>query len=249
MDYEQIIEKFFRRSGFSAEKIPEGRDRTPDFLVYDGSFAYLVELKTKLAAKEEIEERNRILQSGEIYQLHETIQRESKFSKKVKEAVRQLDYVNEEDVLQLVWLMCVGHKAESCVEQYRATLYGLADIVSENGARDCYFFHNSDFYNHRNSLDGAIVSDDKHAWLCLNPLSPRYETLKTSSLAELLANAVEDPLESEAQGKSLIVDSNVDRNNTEAVLRFLENKYQLAHPKNLTMEYLTGTMWISDRGR
>ncbi len=72
----------------------------------------------------------------------------------------------------------------------------------------------------RDILDTAIVSTEAEAKLLLNPLSPQYEQMKTSSLPKHLGNAVIDPIELEKEGQTFLVEGDVDRNNKEAVLRY-----------------------------
>ena len=247
MDYEPVVKRFFGGLGYQVDKIPEDEAESPDFFITDGSSSYVLELKTKFPSLKEVEKRRRILDSGEIHSIHELVIGKNTLSGIIKKAGGQLSRYYDEDVIRVVWLLATGHLAEPRMLQFEATLYGSAPIVSSQGASDSYFFYNSDFYRYREMIDGAIVSTESDAKLLLNPLSPRYAQLKTSSLPKHLGKFVVDPFELESHGKAFIVDSDVDRADREAVLNYLREKYGLADMMNLTMTYLSGTLTLPDR--
>jgi hypothetical protein len=246
MDYEPVVKRFFEGLGYQVDKIPEDDAESPDFFISDNLSSYVLELKTKFPSSEEVEKRRRILDSGEIHNIHELVIGKNTLSGIIKKAGNQLERYADEKVLRIVWLLATGHLAEPRMLQFEATLYGLTDIVSSQGASDCYFFFNSDFYRFRDIIDGAIVSTESDARLLLNPLSPRYAQLKVSSLPRHLGDAVVDPLELESRGKAFIVDSNVDRTDKETVLIYLRKKYGLDDMMDLTMNYLSGTIAFHD---
>jgi hypothetical protein len=246
MDYEPVIKRFFEGLGYQVEKITEDNEESPDFFISDGMSAYVLELKTKFPSTEEVEKRKRILYSGEIHNVHEDVIGKNRLSGIIRKAGAQLKRYNDENVFRIVWLLATGHLAEPRMLQFEATLYGLAPIVSSQGTGDSYFFCNSDFYRFREIIDGAIISTESQAKLLLNPLSPRYAELKISSLPKHLGTAVIDPVELESQGKAFLVDSDVDRDDKEAVLNFLRKKYGVEDMMNLTMTYLSGTMAFPD---
>ena len=242
MDYEPVIKRFFEGLGYEVEKITENNEESPDFFMSDGKSSYVLELKTKFPSTEEVEKRKQILYSGEIHNVHETVIGKNRLSGIIRKAGAQLKRYSDENAFRIVWLLATGHLAEPRMLQFEATLYGLAPIVSSQGARDSYFFYNSDFYRFREIIDGAIVSTESEAKLLLNPLSSRYAELKSSSLPKHLGKAVIDPVELESQGKAYLVDSDVDRDDKEAVLNYLRKKYGVEDMMNLTMTYLSGTM-------
>ena len=246
MDYEPVVKRFFEDLGYQVHKIPEDDAESPDFFISDSLSSYVLELKTKFPSIEEVEKRRRILDSGEIHNIHELVIGKNTLSGIIKKAGDQLSRYNDENVLRIVWLLATGHVAEPRMLQFEATLYGSAPIVSSQGTGDSYFFYNSDFYRFRETIDGAIVSTESDPKLLLNPLSPRYAQLKTSSLTQHLGKRVVDPIEIESRGKAFIVDSDVDRTDKEAVLSYLRKKYELEDMMNLTMTYLSGTILLHD---
>jgi hypothetical protein len=247
-NYESEVKCYFEKLGYHVEKITEGELQSPDFLIWDDESTYVLEVKTKFPSSEQVTERERVLELGRIYNICESIKNNNTLSGIVKKANKQLEQYNDEDLLRIVLLLATGHNAELRMLQFKATLYGLAPIVSCQGASDCYFFYNSDFYRHSETIDGAIVSTESEAKLLLNPLSPRFARLKASSLPIHFGGAVVDPIELERHGKAFIVESDVNRADRDAVLSFLRDKYGIADMMNLTMNYLSGTLVVPDLG-
>ncbi len=249
MSCEEFVQLFFERLGYRVERIPEADVQSPDFLVFDGTSSYLVELKTKISSREQALERSKTLEQGEFYRLNEPLIRMNRLSGIIRKAQAQLrERKRQDDVLGLVWLAALGHLAEPRMHQFEATLYGSATIVDWTTHRcsgTCYFFSNSDFFRYRSVLDAAIVSADSQARLLLNPLSGHYEQMKTSSLIEHLGDAVVDPMVLEAQGKAFIVDGDIDRKSEEVVLNHLRIKYNCPGIQRVIMNHLSGTMAVS----
>ena len=244
MDYELIVKNWFSNHGYEIDKIPESNEESPDFLIADDTSIYLLELKTKFPSEKEIAERRQVLSSGEIYNIDEIITFQNRLSKIIGKAKNQLkNYKVGEDVLRLVWLLSTGHLDEPRLDQFEATLYGSAYLYSIERYGNCYFFYNSDFFKYREILDAAIVSTTSKGKLLLNPLSPRYEKIKNSSLIKhFKEGSVIDPIENEKQGQALLVDSDVNRANEQAVLQYLKEKYKTENIAVITMHYLSGTM-------
>jgi hypothetical protein len=247
MDYEIDVNHFFSNLGYHVEKIPESSVESPDFLVYDDSVSYLVELKTKFPSMEQIAERKSTLETGEIHSIQESITYQNRLHGIIKKAVGQLDEHKDKIPFRLIWLLSTDYLAEPRMLQFKSTIYGIACVVDVSQERpgDCYFFYNSDFYRYRSKLDSAIISTDMtNPVLLLNPLSARYENLKSSSLIKHFDNALIDPYNLDLQGKAFLVDSDVDRGNEEAVLQYLREKYKSENFVKLSMNYLSGTMRI-----
>ena len=244
MDYEPLVQRFFIGFGYHVEKIAESDEESPDFLIFDDNSSYVLELKTKFPSEAEIEERKELLDASEIHNIQEVIMRKNRLSGIIKKATTQLRGYEEKDILRIVWLLATGHLAEPRLLQFEATLYGLTTLLDWSNQRGCicYFFYNSDFFRYRDVLDAAIVSTVSEAKLLLNPLSPRYVQTKNSSLPKHLGKAVVDPIELEKKGNAFFVDSDVDRGNEEAVLRYLREKYKSENILNIPKNYLSGTM-------
>lgn len=248
MDYEPSIKCFFESLGYEVEKIDESDDESPDFLVADDNFTYLVELKTKFVSDQKKEERHKAFSKGEVHDVHEPIIRKNRFSGIIKKAQSQLNaHALSEESFRMVWLLSTGHLAEPSMEQFEATLYGsttVCDWSDEGECMDCFFFYNSDFYRFKDELDAAIVSTETDAKLLLNPFSSRFEAMRHCSLTEHLGKAVVDPIKMAEDNHAYIVEGDVDRNDKNAVLKYLREKYKAEKLLNITMGYMSGTMAI-----
>jgi len=249
MNNELIVQHFFENLGYHVEKIPEGKLKSPDFLITDNDSSFIVELKTKFPRLEDRRNRDQVLGSGDIYKIHEDISRRNTLSGIIKKAGLQLSQIDKKQFLRVVWLQATDYMAELRMAQFEATLYGLTRIIfdeKEPQVKDCYFFHNSEFYRYRHTIDGAIVSTETQAKLLLNPLSPRYLGIEESSLRKHFGNAVVNPINLESEGKAFIVESDIDRLDCESVLSYLCTKYKIDNAMNLPTNYLSGTMTIPD---
>jgi hypothetical protein len=246
MDYEPIVKRFFEKLDYQVEKIPETNEESPDFWISDDTSSYVLELKTKFPSEVEMEGRKRLLVSGEIHNINELIIRKNRLSNIIKKAKNQLKNYREEDILRIVWLLATGHLVEPRMLQFKATLYGSAYLVSNKRTGDCFYFYNSDFFRYREVLDAAIISTELKCELLLNPLSPRYAQMKSSSLTKYLSEYVVDPIQLEKDGKAFLVDNDVNRDDKGSILRYLREKYESDDIIDIKMNYLSGTIAIPE---
>jgi hypothetical protein len=228
------------------EKITEGQEKSPDFLVQCGEYKYLIELKSKFTKKEFLKYREEELLSGKIFEEINPAGRKIPISRVVESACKQLKKSRIKADFKLVWLHAKGHNPYFQVEDFESTLYSREYIAcwgDNKPLMNCYFFDNSDFYFHRNILDGAIVSDDQEMKLCLNTLSPRYKEFKQCKLRQAFQNAVVDPVDAEINGEAFSVDPEFDRKHGN-VIDYLTKKYHLKRPMKMDMQQLSGTMLL-----
>lgn len=248
MEPEEFVVEFLKSLGFGVTQIERGEDKTPDFLVHRNSASYLIELKTKYSDPAILEEREEVLARGEIFQEETPLARRNRISGVIVSAVKQLNsYVSIEHDFQLIYLLANGHHPDIQMSIFENCLYGTKDAVdldSEGGLLPAYFAENSDFYNLRESLDGAIISTASEAKLCLNPYSPRYENFSNSELRNSFENGVCDPLKQERDGMAFIVDGDVDRRNENDVLEFLKQKYDRDKLMFMNMKHYSGTISV-----
>lgn len=247
MDYESQVQEFFRGHGYYIEKIPCDKDKSPDFLICDDVCTYGLELKTKFPSDPQVEERERQLETTGVHVVSEPAVRKNTLSGIITDAATQLaQYPLLRESLRLVWLLSTGHLADAQIRQFEATLFGSAHIIDATNQRSgtCYFFSNSDFFRCRDVLDAAIVSIELEPKLLLNPLSPRYERMKSSSLSSLLAEDLVDPIELEKDGQVFVVEGDVDRNNEDEVFQYLKTKYKTEKLGKIEMNFLSGTLRV-----
>jgi hypothetical protein len=132
--------------------------------------------------------------------------------------------------LRLLWLHARGRYPNDQLEQFRANLIGVVDLIDTaeiDGtvvARPCYYFRESAFFRYRNILDGAFVSTDEKGQLILNTMSSRYGLLKQSKLCRVFPGIC-DPVEGEAAGNGYLADCSCSRSDARAVLDYVKSKH------------------------
>jgi hypothetical protein len=207
-----------------------------DFLARFGEVPVLIEEKTKEDDPVYMEKRFEKLESGEVHLTALPISRNETLSGIVKQATRQLGSSSDKrHDFRLLWFTATGAHAEGKYKQFRATLYGLTNILEMNKThyRQCYYFRYADFFRRAHVIDGAVVAHTDGqtfytAKLCLNALSPRYEALRSSPILHPFGTAVEDPSDLEADGTAFVLDCALDRKNESALLSYLQKKYGTA---------------------
>ncbi|MBI4972224.1 MAG: hypothetical protein HZC16_00205 [Candidatus Omnitrophica bacterium] len=252
-DIESRAKHFLESWGFSVEKIPESKrhgKKTPDFLVTDETSVYIVEVKTREDDPAETLRLNQTLKDGKLFEAALPLVRNKTVSDKVRYASKQLANNKDGNAFKLVWLIATGRLQEAKSRQLEATLYGttgMFDLDSGEGVhRPCYFFRHSDFFRFRYVLDAAIVSTLTSGKLCINTLSPRYNSFKQTRLYAHFGSAICDPAVEEALGGAYIVDSDVNRGDENAVMAYIRSKYGCPKLINVDIGCISATVGYSD---
>lgn len=239
--------------GVAVDDIPTSDKEESDFLVAFGSIKVLIEEKTKLDDPAYLAQRAQVLDSGEIHAASVPLVRDNRLSGIVSKAARQLQSsASQPHDFRLVWFTATGRQAEAKYHQFIATLYGTTKILEMNRDyyRACYFFRNSDFHRHAAILDGAVAAylsgTSITARLCLNPLSSNYAALKASPVVARFGNGIEDPMQSEADGVSFVVDGDIDRNDEASLLAHLQQKYGTAPLMKFDLGHISASILVDD---
>ena len=222
-----------------------------DFLATFGSTRVLIEEKTKEDDPNYLALRASELESGEVHGTTLPIRRDETISGIVRKASMQLkSSSNIPHDFRLLWFTATGVTARGKYEQFMATLYGRTNILEMNasGYRRCYFFRNADFFRRAAIIDGAVAAHTNgisiSAKFCLNPLSPRYEQLKSSEVLKPFNEAVEDPIEMEKSESAFILDSAIDRNDESQLLAYLQQKYQTGPLMKFDLGYTNASILL-----
>ncbi len=114
-----------------------------------------------------------------------------------------------------------------------ARLYGIETLeghteADEYYSKPCYFFYESLLFKYKD-LDAVVVHSCDDVSLCLNPYSSRYTAWKTYPFLSAFS-AVIDPAAEESAGAAFFADCDTDRRNTDQVVGYLRQKYQLRRP-------------------
>jgi len=247
---EQLVTLFLEELGATVRRIPCGRRKTPDFVAEIGEIRYLIELKTKFGDPVREKKRKNTLAEGRIAEEQDTTERKNVISGIIADAAEQLREFDAEPVdYRLVWLLGYGRLSSLYYSQFESALYGVATIAdlgpdADRYTRPCYYFHLSDFYKHRDILDGAIISTIDSGKFLLNDLGSKYPDLRCSPLAKAMATGLIDPPEKENRGEAYYIDGDVERKDARSVLHYLQKKYGRSRLMNIGMNYYACTIEV-----
>lgn len=231
--------------GYSVEKIAEGADKSPDFLLEGHSEKLLVELKSKFDDTKVIASINEVLGKGEIAEFSDTTGRKNTISKIITDSSRQLASLKVDVDYRLVWLLAVGKNQKLKKDQFKSSLYGSTSIfdLESTYTFPCYYFGLNDFYRVKDVVDGALISTMEEGEFCLNTFSPGYPLIQNSYLANKFAKACCDPIEEEKRNEAMIVvDNNINRRDKRAVMRHLQTKYGKTKIQDMQMNFHSATV-------
>ena len=230
---EKIVKEYFRSSGFDISRINSSTPgKTPDYFVSDQEDFFLVEVKSR----EEDENFNSLIENPNPGEESQEIGYTNTISGIIGKGVEQLaEYDPDNENLHLLWCFTADlFNSNLVARQFIHTAYGLKNIegYDKNGnyfEASCFYFGYNDFFKHRN-LDALVVYSHNKTILCLNPFSESIDRFKATDLYKAFKEdnfEVIDPKKLEEKGNCLFVNSNIDRKDTDAVLKHLVKKYQL----------------------
>jgi hypothetical protein len=247
---ESIAAQALTSMGGVVEQVPTSAVEESDWLADFSGYRILVEEKVKLDDPENTQERDKALRAGGVHGQSLPLKYDNRISGVIRKAVGQLasSAANIAHDARIVWFTGIGFDAEAKHLQFISTAYGSTRIIERDkpGMRECYFFRNSEFYRYRDIVDGAVASfltgETLTMKFCLNPLSPNYASLQSSSFASKFVHGLIDPVAEEKRGEAYIADGNVDRNSAGAVLAYLQKKYNLNPLMNMDLGMATASV-------
>jgi len=232
MKSENFVKSLLEEWEFNVHKIDETDDKTPDFYVTMGTENYLIEVKEK---EDSNGDKNILdnLEEGKIQNFTIKLIESGSISRILKKGQKQIDtFAEGKDTFRIIWFVCTGVHLSSQVEVIKQSLYDtlplwdLDDKLFKETVPLCYFFgNNSKFFKYKNELDAVVVGTYEKGELCLNPFSPRYKELKSSTLLKKFGEGFIDPENEEKLKRGIIADGTIDRSNQGLVLKYLEEKY------------------------
>lgn len=245
MNEESIAMPFLEHLGAVVVKLPEKHTKQADFLATFGGCRILVEEKERI---NDLKDEDGISSQGVRLSVY-PFSPENTISGKIGKASKQLRSSNENDIaFRLVWYTATGTHTVAKRDQIYATLYGIKQIVDLDNSNfgKCYFYRNSEFFRHKEVLDGAVVAHETErgfeAKLCINPLSSAARRLRLSPLAAAIMPGIDDPEVKESRGEAYIVDGNVDRKDELVMQQFLKEKYGLGQIMSMDVAHHHGDL-------
>lgn len=254
MAVRSIAQAVFEQWGAAPVEIATSAAEESDWLATLGGFRLLAEEKTKLENPDFAEARRRDFDDGRIHSRMAALAPNNRIEGIVHKAAKQIASSGQhiKHDARILWFSAVGADAETKAAQAYATLYGSAkvfDLDNSASLQDCFFFHNAAFYRYREHLDGAVLATANGTQvslqLCLNPFGAHARALKQSPFAAKFGTAVVDPEERERNGSAMIADTPMKRDDAEAMLEYLRQKYQV--PRLLQMPMTMVSAAIAQR--
>lgn len=240
--------------GVSVQDIPTSdaeQKQEADFLASFDGVRVIIEEKTKEDDPGYLAHRAKELQRGQIHSFTLPLVRNETLAGLVRDASRQLRSSSElPHEFRLMWFTATGVHAQGKYEQFMATLYGRTNLLEMNasGYRRCYYFRNADFFRRAAVIDGAVAAythgKSISAKLCLNSLSPRFQSLRSSPVLRPFGTAVEDPIALEAEGSAFVLDSDLDRKQEGALLSYLQSKYSTGPLMKFDLGYTNASLLV-----
>ncbi len=239
-EFRPIAKKLLNQLGFEVFDIDEkGDGQSPDFDVIGKNSRYTIELKIKGDDPVEIEKDETALKRGELVSKSIPIGPRNRLAGIIRKGVGQIfDHDPKKETHHVIWIHSAGEDPELHNRRFHSTLFGTEKLFSlrRDNVITCYYFHNSAFFSWRDFLDGAILTYLNNAQLCINTLSPSAEIFRRSELTLSMSNGLCDPEKLERQlDDVMIADCDIDRRNSEDILRYLQDKYKLDHLQTIPM--------------
>ncbi len=233
MDTESFVDHVFSQLDFTVERVSESHDEErADYRLTDARHSYLVEVKDKFDAESMLAEYRTKRDCGDVYLRSESTGYKNVISNVFDKAESQLTTTAlSEDDIRIVWLQLAGIDRKLHFQQTIATIYGTVQLLPIGPTvvtKVCFYFN----YNvvHRNpGIDAIIICDGDSCWLATNQFSPRFGHLKSTQLYRHFVDhkAVVDPVALERSGDIYVADCTIPRNDSAAVLRYLQTKYNV----------------------
>ncbi|HEX6899008.1 MAG TPA: hypothetical protein VF789_04815 [Thermoanaerobaculia bacterium] len=239
-DLKDAIADWLRGRGLEVVQLQERDERTPDLLVIHQHERYVIEIKSKRDNEDLLREEAKLLAKGEIVKHFEGTGRRVPVARVIESAIKQIRNLPPHDSdFRLIWLHAEGARPKLQMQQFHGTLYGTTDIIDLEGpTRLCYYFYHNELYKFRDELDGAILTTGEKGQLCLNNFSPRVASLRESFLARsTFKDGICDPEALERDQVVYMADGPEDRQDSDSVLRFLQQKYGRMKIMKMDMGY------------
>lgn len=247
-----VLIKILNEIGLEAEQIPSQRNvKTPDIKAWHGKEQYIIEFKIKSDDLQEIRKEGEAFKQGEIVHKETPLGPRTRLYTIISDGVKQVvKYDPQHDAFHIIWLHSSGNNDSLLNMRFHATLFGAQDLFSiqRKGLMTCYYFKESSFFSHRSQLDGAILTYKNKLQLCVNSLSPGYQSFSQSFLYQALSSGLCDPGLLVKKEDTMIADCDLSRKNEDKILNYLKEKYTLTHLQTINMKQYSAKVALPDKG-
>ncbi len=250
--FKPIARGFLESSGFSVLEIPREARKTPDFLVEKGGEKTLIELKLKGDDPTEIEEANRVLEAGEIWEQSKPTGPRDRLRNIISDGSKQcLKYDPAKSFFHVVWIHLWGRETALNEERLLASLYGTQKLISmqKKNVVTAYYFQYSAFVQHRENLDAVLISVGDALQFCINTRSTRIDAFRKSLFYAAYIAGLMDPDKEVGDPHTFFVPIDSDLKDSEKVLAILREKYGVKHLQPFDFTQYTAAKRVSEEPR
>lgn len=192
---ERRVIDLFTTHGVVLEKIPESKNKSPDFFSTRGGKLSFFELKTRLGDAELWKKKEALLNSGRVY-AHGDERNIDTGNKKaalysIEEALKQLQSARKSHstAYGFIILQLNDIHSELTEERWVKTLYGMGDVTYQSPSgvafARCHSLHPGSFFTRRSELDGVFFVQNDTANFLPNPYSPHGIKLDKGKMFKL----------------------------------------------------------------
>jgi hypothetical protein len=239
------VRRLLEDAGLHVERVPEATIKRCDLRARDDSEGYLIEVK----GFHDDEAIGKALRSQGLHDSVSSYDHRNTVEDGIEEAVKQLRETagGSEKELRLLALLVRTTDTKVTRQQILGAIYGKASLPQRGtqNHHECLYFNESAFFRNRTALDGAIVIDPPHpAFLWANDHSSRLDRVRRSRVGQFFVEkeAFYDARHWGDKG-FLVADCDIPRNDSAAVIEYLEKKYTL---QGLTLvEFKRWSGWSS----
>lgn len=231
---EEIVIEYLRQFSVIAEKIDESSEKTPDFIVNQEE-RVLIELKEKIDEKAIHDRKEEKLERGETFEYSNSMGYKNRLAGVIGSGIEQLksQKIKTDSQYCLLFIVANGVAPTNQLEQISSTLYGKKSVIDfdsrSSHAKICYYAYHSEFYKHKETINGAFIAVRNNVFLLINDQSPSYSQFKNSRfLSKFIGRMhITDPIEEEKSGYAFIADCNIGRSNQDEVKEYIFGKYNI----------------------
>ena len=231
---ENAVIEYFEKFTVKAKKIAESDEKTPDFLVEQEEIV-LIELKEKSDDDALHKREQKELSNGDVFEHVGSRGYRNRISGVIGHGIKQLkaQKENTKSDFCLLFIIANGVAKGTQAEQIISTLYGRKDIIDfdsqSNQAASCYYAYHSEFFKHKDIIDGVFLITDKNVALLINDKSPSYSKFKTSTFLSKFVGKISifDVIELEEKGRVMVADCDIPRSDEEAIKEYIFEKYSI----------------------
>ncbi|HAS6364255.1 TPA: hypothetical protein RQJ98_004576 [Vibrio vulnificus] len=229
----EVIE-YFKKFSVEARKIAESDEKTPDFLI-EQEEVVLIELKEKSDDEALHQREQKELAEGGVFEHVGTTGYRNRISGVIGNGIKQLkaQKENTKSDFCLLFIVANGVAQGTQAEQIISTLYGRKHIIDfesqSSEASSCYYAYHSEFFKHRNIIDGVFLITNRNVVLLVNDKSPNYTEFKASFFLSKFVGKIGifDLVDLEAKENIMVADCDIPRSNEEAVKQYIFDKYSI----------------------